>query len=70
MSRLKDQDIGTQVHFIPVHHQPYYRGRYGKSDLPGADAYYQCCLTLPLHAGMNKTDVERVVVALGNSIAA
>jgi dTDP-4-amino-4,6-dideoxygalactose transaminase len=64
MSRLRADGIGTQVHYIPVHHQPYYRQRYGNIDLPGADAYYARCLSLPLFPAMKDGDVDRVVAAL------
>jgi dTDP-4-amino-4,6-dideoxygalactose transaminase len=62
---LRARGIGSQVHYIPVHRQPYYVGRYGEIDLPGADAYYARCLSLPLFAGMEDGDVDRVVEALG-----
>lgn len=61
---LKARGIGTQVHYIPVHRQPYYVGRQGLADLPGADAWYARCLTLPLYPAMTDGDVERVVEAL------
>jgi UDP-4-amino-4,6-dideoxy-N-acetyl-beta-L-altrosamine transaminase len=61
---LKAQGIGTQVHYIPVHRQPYYVKRQGLADLPGADAWYARCLTLPLYPSMTDGDVERVVGAL------
>ena len=61
---LKAQGIGTQVHYIPVHRQPYYVNRQGLADLPGADAWYARCLTLPLYPTMADGDVERVVDAL------
>lgn len=64
MRALQAKAIGTQVHYIPVHRQPYYRHRYGVSDLPGADAYYARCLSLPLFVGMTEADVDRVVAAL------
>jgi UDP-4-amino-4,6-dideoxy-N-acetyl-beta-L-altrosamine transaminase len=63
MEALKQRGIGTQVHYIPVHRQPYYRSR-GYRSLPGADAYYASCLTLPLFVGMTEADVDRVVEAL------
>jgi UDP-4-amino-4,6-dideoxy-N-acetyl-beta-L-altrosamine transaminase len=68
MDDLRAQYIGTQVHYIPVHRQPYYRTRYGQLDLPGADAHYARCLSLPLYAGMEAGDVDRVVEALGRVV--
>jgi UDP-4-amino-4,6-dideoxy-N-acetyl-beta-L-altrosamine transaminase len=68
MQWLKARGIGTQVHYIPVHRQPYYEGRYGAIDLPGADAYYDRCLSLPLFPGMTDTDVDRVVEALADVV--
>jgi len=61
---LRAQGIGSQVHYIPVHRQPYYQARYGPIDLPGADAYYSRCLSLPLFPSMADSDPERVVAAL------
>jgi len=61
---LRERGVGTQVHYIPVHRQPYYAGRYGALDLPGADAWYDCCLSLPLYPGMADEDVARVGEAL------
>jgi dTDP-4-amino-4,6-dideoxygalactose transaminase len=65
MDDLRAQGIGTQVHYIPVHRQPYYTARYGEAALPGADAWYARCLSLPLYPTMEDTDVDRVVGALG-----
>jgi len=56
------------VHYIPVHHQPYYQARYGALDLPGADAWYARCLTLPLYPSMADGDVDRVVEALAGAL--
>lgn len=56
--------IGTQVHYLPVPHQPYYRALYGRQSVPGADAYYARCLSLPLFPAMTGTDVDRVVEGL------
>ncbi|WP_293473066.1 UDP-4-amino-4,6-dideoxy-N-acetyl-beta-L-altrosamine transaminase [Phenylobacterium sp.] len=61
---LKAEGVLTQVHYIPVHRQSYYRGLYGEQDLPGADAWYAKCLSLPLYPGMADEDVGRVVAAL------
>lgn len=61
---LRERGVGTQVHYIPVHRQPYYRERYGELDLPGAEAWYARCLSLPLYPGMADEDVGRVAAAL------
>lgn len=70
MNTLRDRSIGTQVHYIPVHTQPYYRRRGGMPSLPGADAYYRRTLSLPLHAGMSVEDVDFVVKTLSELIRA
>ena len=64
MKALKHRSVGTQVHYVPVHLQPYYRKRYGDLDLPGALAYYQGCLSLPLYPAMELDEVDMVVDAL------
>jgi UDP-4-amino-4,6-dideoxy-N-acetyl-beta-L-altrosamine transaminase len=64
MTALRGRGIGTQVHYVPVHRQPYYRDRYGALELPGTEAYYARCLSLPLHPNMAESDVERVVDGL------
>jgi UDP-4-amino-4,6-dideoxy-N-acetyl-beta-L-altrosamine transaminase len=64
IENLRERGIGTQVHYIPVHIQPYYQKRYGNINLPGAMSYYRRCLTLPLFPSMEKTDVCRVVDTL------
>ena len=58
MARLRARGIGSQVHYIPVHRQPYYRDRYGELALPGADAYYRRELSLPLFPAMSDDDVD------------
>lgn len=63
MRALSNEGIGTQVHYFPVHRQPYYAQRY-PAILPGADRYYSRCLSLPLSAAMDISDAERVVDAL------
>jgi UDP-4-amino-4,6-dideoxy-N-acetyl-beta-L-altrosamine transaminase len=64
MRRLSAQGIGTQVHYIPLYRQPYFRKLYGEMRLPGAEAYYACVLALPLFPALLDEDVDRVVEAL------
>jgi dTDP-4-amino-4,6-dideoxygalactose transaminase len=68
MRTMEAAGIGTQVHYIPVHKQPYYRKRYGDLRLPGAESYYSRALTLPLFPSMSGEDVTNVVAALRSSL--
>jgi UDP-4-amino-4,6-dideoxy-N-acetyl-beta-L-altrosamine transaminase len=62
--------IGVNVHYIPIHLQPFYRRRGFKAgDFPNAEAYYARALTLPLHPQMEDADVDRVVAALAEALA-
>lgn len=64
MKALHARGIGSQVHYIPVPSQPWYRHRYGDQTPPGAASYYSRTLSLPLFADMAMSDPERVVAAL------
>jgi dTDP-4-amino-4,6-dideoxygalactose transaminase len=66
---LKAQGVGSQVHYIPVHTQPYYRKLYGPQSLPGAEAWYARCLSLPLYPGMSDEDIDHVALALKAALA-
>ena len=66
MRALSDLGVGTQVHYIPVHKQPYYQMRYGKFTLSGCEAYYSRCLSLPLWPDMTLEDVDFVVEKLAD----
>ena len=67
---LASRGVGSQVHYIPVHTQPYWRARNGELALPGAQAWYDRCLSLPLFPAMEDSDVERVVDALRDVLKA
>jgi len=61
---MRAENIGVNVHYIPVHSHPYYRERFPGVSLPVAEAQYERLLTLPLHAGMSDGDLDDVVTAL------
>lgn len=62
---LRAAGIGVNVHYIPVHLQPYYRELgFCPGDFPAAEAYYSEALTLPLHAGMLDSEQDQVIAAL------
>lgn len=69
MAFLKGRGIGTQVHYLPVHRQPYYRRLYGDLQLPGADAYYDKALSIPLYPDMTDQDADRVIAALRDLVS-
>lgn len=68
MERLKARGVGSQVHYIPVPWQPWWRDRVGPLALPGAEAWYRRALSLPLFPAMNDHDPKRVVDALQESL--
>jgi dTDP-4-amino-4,6-dideoxygalactose transaminase len=63
---LKERGIGTSVHFIPIHHHPYYREQYGwaPGDFPVADAAFETMISLPLYTRMTESEVDRVATAV------
>ena len=69
MRQLVAKGVGTQVHYIPVHSQPYYRDLYGEQNMPGAEEYYEQTLSLPLFPAMDITDPKKVVQALKEVLA-
>ena len=68
MHRLRADGIGTQVHYIPVHRQPYYARLNPGLVLDGADRYYRRTLSLPLFVGMTLADVKRIADRIGEII--
>lgn len=67
---LRAGEIGVNVHYIPIHLQPFYRERgFAPGDFPNAEAYYDAAITLPLHPRMTETDVDRVADALHQALA-
>jgi len=66
IEELKARNIGTSVHFIPIHLHPYYRNKYGykPEDFPVAYREYQRAVSLPLSAKMSDQDVEDVIEAV------
>lgn len=66
IEELKARNIGTSVHFIPIHLHPYYRDKYGfkPDDFPIAYREYQRIISLPLYPKMSEQDVEDVVEAV------
>lgn len=67
--RLRDAGIGANVHYIPVHLQPYYRALgFRAGQFPSAEAHYGSALTLPLYADLTEAQQDEVVAALERAL--
>jgi len=68
---LREANIGTSVHFIPLHLHPFYRDTYqlASDDFPAALDAYRRVISLPIYAGMTDDDVEDVIAAVEQIIA-
>jgi UDP-4-amino-4,6-dideoxy-N-acetyl-beta-L-altrosamine transaminase len=67
---LKERQIHCQVHYIPVHLQPYYRKRFGFAPglCPVAEAFYAREISIPMHPGLDEDDLVRVHRCLTQAI--
>lgn len=67
---LRADGIGVNLHYIPVHTQPYYRAMgFAPGQFPQAEAYYAEAISIPLYAGLTDADQDRVVDALERALA-
>jgi dTDP-4-amino-4,6-dideoxygalactose transaminase len=69
--RMRAAQVLVNVHYIPVHLQPYYR-RLGfkKGDFPASERFYERALSLPLYHGLTDAEQDRVCAALREALAA
>lgn len=70
IAALAAAGIGTSVHYVPLHRQPYWRDRYGltPAQFPVADAAYQCMFSIPLFTAMSDEEQGRVIAALHDCV--
>lgn len=68
---LRAENIGVNVHYIPVHLHPYYRERFGfrEGDFPVAEDAYSRLISLPMFHAMTDEDVKDVIAAVGKVFA-
>ncbi len=67
---MRADGIGVNVHYIPVHLQPYYRALgFGPGDFPEAESYYDEAISLPLHPGLTEAEQDAVVASLSAALA-
>lgn len=68
-AELQQRGVGTQVHYIPVHLQPYYRNLgFAPGDFPEAEAYYRQALSLPIFPELSDTDQDSVIRILSEAL--
>ena len=62
---LRAAGVGVNLHYIPVHLQPYYRDRgFNPGDFPAAETYYAQAISLPVYPTMTEADQDYIVQAL------
>lgn len=68
MAELRENNIGSQVLYIPVYLQPYYRDNYGyaQGKCPNAELYYEQCLSIPLYPDLTSEGVDHVIAGIIN----
>lgn len=71
IDKLKAEQIGSSVHFIPLHLHPYYRDRWGyrREDLPRASEAFDRIISLPIYPDMTDEDVDDVIRAVSTICA-
>lgn len=63
--KAREKGLNLQVHYIPVHTQPYYaQFGYKRGDFPKAEAYYEKCISLPLYPALTDDDIQEIVKRL------
>jgi dTDP-4-amino-4,6-dideoxygalactose transaminase len=66
ISAMADAGVGTSVHFIPLHLQPYWRDTYGlvPGDFPVASAQFERVVSLPIFSAMTPSQITQVITAV------
>lgn len=69
VTKMQDAGIGVNVHYIPVHLQPFYKKLGFKcGDFPEAESYYNHAITLPLFVGLEEEEQQYVIDTLRNIV--
>ena len=69
-NRMRDAGIGVNVHYIPVHTQPYYESLgFHRGQFPEAERYYDQAISLPLYYGLSDPDQDRVVDSVRKALS-
>jgi dTDP-4-amino-4,6-dideoxygalactose transaminase len=66
---LRSRRIGVNLHYIPVHTQPYYQKMgFKHGDFPEAEQYYREAISIPMHPTLTEEDLQTVANALGEAL--
>ena len=69
-AKLREEGIGVNVHYIPIHLQPYYQKLgFKKGDFPEAEKYYDAAISIPLYAQITEKEQRIVVDTLQKALA-
>lgn len=69
-ARLRASGIGVNLHYIPVHTQPYYRRMgFAEGDFPQAERYYSRVISLPMYPSMSDAQQQQVIAAMRGAVA-
>lgn len=64
-NKMREKNIGLQLHYIPINKQPYYKSLgYGNEDTPIMDKYYEECFSLPMYPLLNDDEQHYVIKSL------
>ena len=64
-NKMREKNIGLQLHYIPINKQPYYKSLgYGNEDTPIMNIYYDECFSLPMYSSLSNEEQEYVIKTL------
>ncbi|WP_148624172.1 UDP-4-amino-4,6-dideoxy-N-acetyl-beta-L-altrosamine transaminase [Aliarcobacter cryaerophilus] len=64
-NKMREKNIGLQLHYIPINKQPYYKSLgYGNEETPIMNRYYEECFSLPMYASLSNEEQEYVIKTL------
>ena len=68
MIKLRNYNIGSQVLYIPLYHQPYYKNKYKykPDDFPNSETFYEKCLSIPIYPSMKLSDAKKIANIVNN----
>ena len=70
MDYLGRRNIGTQVHYIPIYHQPFYKKQYSFKikKFRQCEEYYNRCLSIPIHPGLKKQEIKEIIDIINSAV--